>query len=109
MPHPIQPPPGVQPSGADIDAHARAVLFGTAGAQGYLPQALTLSAGQPTAGELEEAEELLLLAALEFRRWRRNVTREAADRVRAVGMLPLFNSAGDCVPIVPSQNPGVVA
>ena len=30
--------------------------------------------GQPTAAELDEAEELLTLACLEVRRWRRNIT-----------------------------------
>lgn len=57
----------------DRELAAKEAVFGTAKAQGYLPAALTLLVGQPAAVELLEAEEFLVLAALEVRRWRRAV------------------------------------
>lgn len=49
---------------------SKAAIFGTAGAQGFLPKALTLMSGQPCQAELQEAEELLSLAVEEVKRWR---------------------------------------
>ncbi len=73
--HPSRPT-GQGPSHARLELAAKAAIFGTDRGQGYIPAALTLMTGQPTAAELDEAEELLTLASLEVRRWRRHLTDE---------------------------------
>lgn len=65
---------GQGPSPSVLECTAKIAIFGNDRGQGYLPAALTLMSGQPTAAELDEAEELLTLACLEVRRWRRNIT-----------------------------------
>jgi len=68
----------------EAEIAAKAALFGTGGAQGYLPATLSLMAGHPTATELEEASELLALATLAIRRWRRAVI-DAGPRTSQTG------------------------
>ena len=76
---------------------SKALIFGSMGGRGYLPLAITLMSGQPSPSELEEAEELLLLAILETRRWRNIIRKEAARRATELGLVPLYNADGLCV------------